>query len=159
MTTLKQAAELLAKLARDESVDPDTLRSVSAALSKRLDALSAPGARLDELTLAGGEPARPKPFRIDRSQSAVRPVQERHVAALERAGVGEADFEAALAALLSDKAVTVKVLRAVAADYSGTPVTSRTTRAEAERMIRQAFARRQWQHEAYRRIDNLNAAR
>ncbi len=159
MTTLKEAADMLARLARDETVDPRVLRSVSAALSARLEALDAPRASLDDLTVTAGDRSPHKPFRVVRTPPADRPACARHLAALERSDVDEPAFEAALSELLSDKSVNVAALRAIAADYAGVPVTSRTTRQEAQRIIRQAFARRQWQHEAYRRIDNLNTAK
>ncbi|MEM7767691.1 MAG: hypothetical protein AAF253_09415 [Pseudomonadota bacterium] len=162
MTTLKQAAEMLAKLARDEAVDPRTLRSVSAALSAKLASLQAPDAAIEQLVVADGDRRRaanrPKRVRIDRARAAAGPAQAGHLAALERAGTDETAFAAAMDGLLADKAVTVTVLRAIAADYTGTPITTRSTRADTERALRQAFARRQWQDEAYRRLDKLNTS-
>lgn len=155
MTTLKQAVEVMTALARGEPVDSTLAKRVGAALAAHLDSLQEPNAPVERLVLP--RPSQPRRKRVTVYDH--QPIVARHCQALIEAGVAEDAFESTLSALLADPAVTVKVLRQIAADYTGTPVTSRTTRAEAERLIRQAFARHQWQHEAYRRIDNLNAAK
>jgi len=162
MTKLKQAIDLLGKLVANEAVDAATLQRVGADLADTLAALGDPNAKLEQLTLSQtghgqskAEQKPPKPFRIDRDT----PAAETHIAALTASDTDQERFEAALIRLLEDRSVTVKLLRTIASAYGGTPVSSRMTRSDAERSIRQTFARRQWQAEAYRRIDSLNASR
>ena len=81
---------------------------------------------------------------------------DQHLKSLRDAGDSREAFISALDKVLSDKSVRADELRALAAQFTGWKVTSKTSRKDAERMIRQAFSRRAVNEDAYRRIENLS---
>ncbi|MEM0986784.1 MAG: hypothetical protein AAGJ32_11090 [Pseudomonadota bacterium] len=170
MTTIKQAAALFAKLAEGEAVDPALLKTASGILSEKLEALGSSETSLRQLKVSVTERRRRNtPVRTERRQEAkgnkgakssegdAGATVAAKLALLERGGESEAAFNRAMADLLGDRAITAEVLRAIAEAYTGAPVARRATRSETERLLRQAYSRRQWQAEAYRRIDALNS--
>ena len=157
MTTLRKAADILAAASRDRAREPDTLRDLCTQLARKLRELDDGQATLSDLSVSRTTKSRATSNL--RRKSDTHPEIGNHVARLRKAGLDPEKFDAALKDLLADRTVTALLLRAIAAEYTGTPMPSRVTRSDAERQIRQAFARSQWQDEAYRRIDNLNAAK
>lgn len=96
--------------------------------------------------------------RVKVDDDARKAAVEKHLRALKAAGTDRRAFDSALSAAMSDRNVTAREFRDLAAAFTGRKIRAKETRAGIEKLMIQAFNRDLWQEEAYRRIEKLTAA-
>ena len=114
--------------------------------------------KLHKALTSGKSSLTPRPQNPRKVDERRKAALEHHLKALKGAGTNRAAFDSALAAALSDRAMTAEQLRDLASNLTGRKVRAKETRAGIEKLMIQAFNRDLWQEEAYRRIEKLTAA-